>query len=243
MKLHIGFERGTGEPVDIEMGPTSPHVACFGQTGLGKTILMRRIMAEIPRDYRILAFDTREGVEEFRGVGRHIPVYIQESTDALVLKGLLETKMQSSLKREYATLVRVSQDARDWDEIIDRLTDKIEDKKTHAIVKDMCVLLRDLLQRLKAEMQEEEMADDVVLEPGLNVMTLNERSKQFKQLVVRAVLPLVYRRYRKLVVFLDEGQSSSRRSTRARPRRPWTTTSARPAARRTTWSSPRSRSR
>lgn len=206
MKLHIGFERGSGEPVDIEMGPTSPHIAIFGQTGLGKTVLVRRIMAEIPKDYRILAFDTREGVEEFRGVGRHVPVYIQESTDALVLKGLLETKMQSSLKREYATLVRVSQDAEDWDEIIHRLTEKVNDKKTHAIVKDMCVLLRDLLQRLKAEMQDTEMSDDVALDPGLNVMSLNDRSKQFKQLAVRAVLPLVYHKYRKLVVFLDEGQ-------------------------------------
>lgn len=206
MKIHIGYEKETGEPVEIEMGPTSPHIAIFGQTGLGKTVLVRRIMAEIPKDYRILAFDTREGVEEFRGAGRHVPVYIQESTDALVLKGLLETKMQSSLKREYATLVRVSQDAEDWDDIIARLTDKINDKKTHAIVKDMCVLLRDLLQRLKAEMQDTEMSDDVVLEPGLNVMSLNDRSKQFKQLAVRAVLPLVYRKYRKLVVFLDEGQ-------------------------------------
>ena len=110
MKIHIGFERGSGNPVDIEMGPTSPHVAIFGQTALGKTVLVRRMIAEIPRDYRILVFDTREDVEEFHGQGRHIPVYIQESTDALVLKGLLETKMLSSLMREYDTLVRVSQD-------------------------------------------------------------------------------------------------------------------------------------
>ena len=206
MKIHIGYEKETGEPVDIELSPTSPHIAIFGQTGLGKTVLVRRIIEEIPNDYRILAFDTREGVEEFRGEGHRLPIYVRETTDSLVLKGLLESIIQSSLKREYATLVRVTEGCDDYDEVIDRLTERIGDKKTHAVVKDMMVLLRDLLKRLKAEMAETETASDVDLRPGLNVMALNERSKQFKQLAVRAVLPLVYRKYRKLVVFLDEGQ-------------------------------------
>lgn len=206
MKIHLGYEQKSGESVDIELSQTSPHIAIFGQTGLGKTVLVRRIINEIPKDYRVLVFDTRQGVEEFAGEGHRLPIYVRETTDALVLKGLLESIIQASLKREYATLVQVVADCDTYEEVITKLSARIADKKTHAIVRDMMVLLRDLLQRLMAEMEQTETASDVELAPGLNVMAINERSKQFKQLVVRAVLPLVYRKYRKLVVFLDEGQ-------------------------------------
>lgn len=206
MKLRIGFEKGTGALVDVDLSPTSPHVAIFGQTGLGKTTLVRRLIAQVPKGYRILVFDTREDVEEWEASGRHVPIYVRQDTDPLVLKGLLESILQSSLKREYATLIRATAGARDYREVVRRLDRLLEEKRTHPVVRDMALVLKDLLQRLMVEMEEAETAGDVDLREGLNVMVLNHQTKEFKQLVVRTVLPLVYKKYRRMVVFLDEGQ-------------------------------------
>src|SRR5271155_5941139 len=94
--IHLGrYDEGIHErSVDIEIF----HSLFSGQTNLsGKTTTMRALLPEaIELGYTALVFDTKPNAREFEGY-HEIPVCYRNTTDPLVLIGLLESIRKARL--------------------------------------------------------------------------------------------------------------------------------------------------
>ncbi|MEM1590168.1 MAG: hypothetical protein QW175_07110, partial [Candidatus Bathyarchaeia archaeon] len=110
------FEVGSGKPVEIEPF----HFAIVGQTQFsGKTTLLKRLADwAVSQGFRVLVFDSKETEADYEGFGIEVPVVLRETTDSFVLIGLLESMFKRKLTPYYATLSRLTEGARNFDDII-----------------------------------------------------------------------------------------------------------------------------
>jgi len=197
------FSVPSGEPVTLEPF----HYAIVGQTQFsGKTTLIKRLAEwAVDLGFKVLIFDTKETEADYAGFGQEIPVCLRESKDSFVLIGLLESMFRRRLTPYYATLSRISEGAKDWDDIIKRAKER-EEKTRSDWLKDACRILYDLLERLKDETAKAETVPKLELHPGINRMVINDFSLEAQQLIVKNSSEDLLRIYkRKAIEVLDEG--------------------------------------
>ena len=196
------FTVPSGEPVQLEPF----NYAIVGQTQFsGKSTLLKRLSkwAE-EQGFRSLIFDTKETEADYAGFGREVPVCLRETTDSFVLIGLLESMFKRRLTPYYATLSRITEGAKGFDDIIDRAKER-EAKTRSSWLKDACRVLYDLLERLKAETSKVKTVPALTLHHGINRMVINEFSLEAQQLIVKNAFEDALRRYkRNLIMVLDE---------------------------------------
>jgi hypothetical protein len=196
------FSVPSGEPVELEPF----HFAVVGQTQFsGKTTLIKRLASWAERlGYKVLVFDTKETEADYAGFGREIPVCLRETTDSFVLIGLLESMFKRRLTPYYATLSRITESAKGFDDIIERAKER-EAKTKSSWLKDACRVLYDLLERLKSETSKVETVPTLQLHDGINRMVINEFSLEAQQLIVKNAFEDALREYkRNLILVLDE---------------------------------------
>jgi len=196
------FSVPSGEPVEIEPF----HYAIVGQTQYsGKTTLIKRLATWAEdRGFRILIFDTKETVEDYSGFGREVPVCLRETTDSFVLIGLLESMFRRRLTPYYATLSRLTEGAKGFQDIISRARE-MEAKTRSSWLRDACRVLYDLLERLQSETSKVKAMPTLQLHEGINRMVINDFSLEAQQLIVKNAFEDALRRYkRKLILVLDE---------------------------------------
>jgi hypothetical protein len=197
------FTVPSGEPVSVEPF----HYAIVGQTQFsGKTTLIKRLAEwAVDLGFKVLIFDTKETEADYAGFGREVPVCLRESTDSFVLIGLLESMFRRRLTPYYATLSRITEGAKGFDDIIERAR-KLEEKTRSSWLKDACRVLYDLLERLKSETAKVDTIPKLRLHPGLNRMVINDFSLEAQQLIVKNSFEDLLRIYkRKAIGVLDEG--------------------------------------
>lgn len=154
--------------------------------------------------FKVLIFDTKDTGEEYTGFGKGIPVCLRESTDPFVLIGLLESIFRRRLTRYYATLTRVTEGAKDFDDIIENARE-LESKTRSSWLKDACRVLYDLLERLKGETRKVETVSELELHNGINRMVINEFSLEAQQLIMKNAFEDALRMYKRdLILVLDE---------------------------------------
>jgi len=196
------FSVPSGEPVEIEPF----HYAIVGQTQFsGKTTLIKRLSTWAETlGFRILIFDTKETVEDYSGFGREVPVCLRETTDSFVLIGLLESMFRRRLTPYYATLSRLTEDAKGFQDIISRAKE-METKTRSSWLRDACRVLYDLLERLQAETSKVKTVPSLQLQDGINRMVINDFSLEAQQLIVKNAFEDALRKYKeKLILVLDE---------------------------------------
>jgi len=207
------FTVPSGEPVQLEPF----HYAIVGQTQFsGKTTLIKRLSkwAE-DQGFKVLIFDTKETVADYPEFGREVPVCLRETTDSFVLIGLLESMFKRRLTPYYATLSRITEGAKGFDDIIDRAKER-EAKTRSSWLKDACRVLYDLLERLKAETSRVKTVPTLTLHDGINRMVINEFSLEAQQLIVKNAYEDLLRVYKRDAIgvldeafkFLPQGYSS-----------------------------------
>ena len=212
------FSVPSGETVTLEPF----HYAIIGQTQFsGKTTLIKRLSDWVAaHGYMVLVFDTKETEADYAGFGEEVPVCLRETTDSFVLIGLLESMFRRRLTPYYATLSRLTEAAKGFDDIIARAKE-LEVRTKSSWLKDACRVLYDLLERLRNETAKVETVPKLKLYPGINRMVINDFSLEAQQLIVKNAFEDALTIYkRKLVLVIDEAfkfipQGYSSAATRA----------------------------
>jgi hypothetical protein len=212
------FAVPSGEPITIEPF----HYAIIGQTQFsGKTTLIKRLADwAAGQGFSILVFDTKETEADYEGFGKDVSVVLRETTDSFVLIGLLESMFKRKLTPYYATLSRLTESAKGFDDIISRAK-QLEASTRSSWLRDACRVLYDLLERLKAETSKVETVQQLKLYPGINRMCINDFSLEAQQLIVKNAFEDALRIYkRNLILVIDEAfkflpQGYSSAATRA----------------------------
>ena len=212
------FSVPSGEPVTLEPF----HYAIIGQTQFsGKSTLIKRLADWVAAEgYMVLVFDTKETEADYAGFGEEVPVCLRETTDSFVLIGLLESMFRRRLTPYYATLSRLTEAAKGFDDVIARAKE-LEARTKSSWLKDACRVLYDLLERLRNETAKVETVPQLKLYPGINRMVINDFSLEAQQLIVKNAFEDALTIYkRKLVLVIDEAfkfipQGYSSAATRA----------------------------
>jgi len=196
------FSVPSGEPVTLEPF----HYAIIGQTQFsGKSTLIKRLADWVAaQGYMVLVFDTKETEADYAGFGEEVPVCLRETTDSFVLIGLLESMFRRRLTPYYATLSRLTEGAKGFDDIIARAKG-LEAKTKSSWLRDACRVLYDLLGRLKQETSKVETVPQLKLYPGINRMAINDFSLEAQQLIVKNAFEDALTFYkRNLILVIDE---------------------------------------
>jgi len=212
------FSVPSGEAVALEPF----HYAIIGQTQFsGKTTLIKQLSEWVAaQGYSVLIFDTKETEADYAGFGNEVPVCLRETTDSFVLIGLLESMFKRRLTPYYATLSRLTEASKGFNDIIKRAKEA-EAKTKSPWLRDACRVLYDLLERLQSETSTVETVPKLKLCPGINRMVINEFSLEAQQLIMKNSFEDLLRVYRRKTIgvideafkFLPQGYSSA--ATRA----------------------------
>jgi len=202
-ELFVGLEKGTGEPVHIPVF----HMAVTGQTQLsGKTTIIKTLAQQAveKHGYRVLVFDTKENMEDFKDFGEPVPICMKDTTDSLVLINLAESIFGRRITQYYSVLTWMTQDAETLQDVIDRANKKIDELK-ESWFRGACITLSDLLTRLQKQLTQVETVDTLQLPHRINRMVLNYFDRESQQVYVKYALEDALRRYKhKLIIILDE---------------------------------------
>lgn len=209
--IHLGFEVGTGHEVKIPLA----HTFVTGQTQLsGKTTTLRAIVERSGK--RALAFITKRG-ERFDG--RRIPPYLPREGEQPIHWRLVETILasalgQRSMKYERFWLIQAAKGATSLAGVrsnVVRLLGKSKGGRTE----EAYTLIREYLDLVVPEMQALGASDELVLEPGLNVMDLAGVGLQLQSLVIRAAMEQINRHEHGVLTVFPEAWEFAPRSRSA----------------------------
>ena len=184
------------------------HMLVTGQTQLsGKTTLLKTLARQVSEQgYKILVIDSKTNMEDYQGFGQDVPVCLRETTDALVVIRLVEAIFGRKLSMYYATLTRVTEGAKTFDDLI-RNCQKFEEEAKSGFIKDAAHALADLIQRLQEQATKVETSQDLQVPYPINRMSINafgdESASAGQQLIVKTVMELALR-IPKLIVIIDE---------------------------------------
>lgn len=193
----LGFEKGTAAPVNI--GITHSVFAAITRAGKSETV---KAAVARSKTIRFLILDVKKP-RDYADLGVPVPIYVEDTTEPLMLKRLLESQSHLALKFEFPELLKVCKKASTYPEILDAVTQGLE-AKSHPIVKDKLLVLQHLLTRLVKELQQTPISDKLELTDRINVMDLSDVSKELQQLAVHSTLKTLLKHHENIVVIADE---------------------------------------
>jgi hypothetical protein len=160
------------------------------------------MMQHIPDDYKALCLDVKDP-RDFAGAGVEIPIYIENKTDPLMLKQLLEQQSHLWLRREFPELIDLCKEGDTFEKVYERVNKRMSEK-VHPVVKDRLKVLQLLLQKLVENMAKIELSDTLELPAKNNVMNLSKTPSEIKQLAVYSVIKRVLEQYENVILIIDE---------------------------------------
>jgi len=194
--IHIGFSKG--QSVDIRL----LHTIVAAQTRYGKSTTIRTMMQHIPDDYKALCLDVKDP-RDFEGAGTEIPIFIENKTDPLMLKQLLEQESHLWLRREFPELIDLCKEGDTFEKVYERVNKRMTEK-VHPVVKDRLKVLQLLLRKLVENMAKTTLSDTLELPAKNNVMNLSKSPSEIKQLSVYSVVKRVLEKHENVVLVIDE---------------------------------------
>lgn len=202
-ELRLGYEAGTGDAVDIPIS----HTLMTGITRHGKSETMKAV-AERAADagYSVLLFDVK-AERDYADIGTEIPVYLEESTDPMTLKGLLETDSDISLSFEFSEIIDVCARGDDYESILDVVNSRIGDDDTHPMDEKKYRVIGYLLERIIDDMANVDISDDLELADGVSVMDLHDVDDSVKQIAIAASVKRVLESRDNVVLGIDEAHN------------------------------------
>lgn len=205
--IFLGYDTN-GESVYIPVF----HSLITGLTQTGKTETIRNLALRAAKEgYTVLLMDVKKktlGESDFADIAdAKIPIYLKETTDPLILKGLLESDAHFRLNFQFTELIIACQTATSLLEVKTNI-EKVLVQKVHPVRKDKLETLRFLLDRLLEElnMVRYSITSTLMLPQtaGVFVMDVTMHSDSFKQLVVKGVCEEIRNDYTKVILVLDE---------------------------------------
>ncbi|HLK50177.1 MAG TPA: hypothetical protein VKT49_18665, partial [Bryobacteraceae bacterium] len=185
MKLLLGYELTTGEPVEIPL----KHLCACGQTQeSGKTTALEALITR--SELRAIAFVTKRGERGFEA-GRRIQPYFQERADWEFVASILEATMHERMKFERAWIVRATRGARTLADV-QRNVHELQSKAKRSMDQDLYMLLGEYLEKVVPAIDRLPRAPRLELAPGLNVMDLRDYPEELQALVIASSVRWVH---------------------------------------------------
>lgn len=204
--IHIGDDAKGGR-VEI----TVHHTGVFGQTGVGKTKLLKYMMEQARAEgFSVLIFDSKVTGPEFEGMGAELPFYLEESTDPDVFRSLLEgmrTRGKGNMERYRGGFIEVCQDTKTFEEVGHNLKLKLADSKIRGYTKSMYSEIFYDYGRLIKLLEGENFAHIRSInfrQPVSRVPTYRLPNLALQGLVVRSMVEALLKTERKLIILVDE---------------------------------------
>lgn len=197
-KIHLGYEVGTAQEVSANL----THTIVAAQTRYGKSTTIRTMMESVPDGYRILCLDVKDP-RDFEGAGAEIPIFIENKTDPLMLKRLLEQESKIWLRQEFPELIDVCRNAQTYDEVYNEVKSELK-KKNHPVKQNRLKVIGHLLERLINDMKEVDISRYLHLPARVNVMDLHDVPHSIKQLAVHSSVKEVMDNQTNTIIVLDE---------------------------------------
>jgi hypothetical protein len=202
----LGFEVGTGEPVEIPIG----HMAVTGQSNVsGKTTTLEGVVSRC--GLRAIAFLTKRGEGSFR-VASPIAPYFKDRTDWLFISSLLEAIVSEKLKFQRSEIIKLCQDYSGpegtWP--APKTLADVEKNAEKALLKARGIAARvytelyEYLRTLVPQIEALPYTSKLELHGGLNVMDLTPYDFALQALVVRSVLEWIKDKAKKTIVVIPE---------------------------------------
>lgn len=183
--IHFGFEIGTGTPVSVPLS----HLAITGQTqNAGKTTALEALITRSGK--RALAFVTKKHEGAFAGAVQSVQPYFREEADWRYVQAILEATFHEKLKFERNWIMRASKGARTLADV--RRNVRSLGTKAKGLSGDMYYMLGEYLDIVIPQIERTKFAPALILDPGLNVMYLDEMSEELQALVIRSCLDWIY---------------------------------------------------
>jgi hypothetical protein len=201
--IHLGYEVGTGEPVEIPLR----HTAVTGQTQeSGKTTTLEGLIHR--SNLRAIAYVTKRGESSFH-VMNPIAPYFQERADWKFVQSLLEASTDTKLKFEQSWIMRASEGAKTLADVranIQKFLHGVRDtrpvkhkrgaevkerwlqKPARGLSGDIYYILDKYLDDVMPQLAGMPYVTRLELAQGLNVMDLREYEFPLQALVVRSVI-------------------------------------------------------
>lgn len=197
-RIRLGFEVGTGAPVDIPIG----HMAVTGQTqAAGKTTTLEALVSR--SQMQAIAFITKRGEGGF--VGAHeIEPYFRDRADWQFVSSVLEATLRERLKFERSWIMRACKGAMTLKDVQRNVQTAMI--KAKGLAADVYLTLDHYLDIVVPQIERLRFRNgiDLSLRPGLNVMNLVDFSMELQALIIRSVLEWVYTKSTATLVIIPE---------------------------------------
>lgn len=197
MKIHVGFEVGTGEEIYIEPA----HMVVTGVTQLsGKTTTLNAIIER--SRYRAVLFKTKPGEKAITSDNTIQPFY-REEFDWEYASVLMEAHRKEKLKFERAWIIKYSKGARNIFEFKSNI-DQALNKKLSKLEKNVLITLQAYLDKILPELEKINFSNTLSLTAGINVMDLENLNEETQNLIIMSVLDEVLRNHKKTFIVIPE---------------------------------------
>jgi len=182
------------------------HTFISGITRSGKSVTARKILNQIGKTLIIDCKTPRD----YEGVGVEIPLYIEDRSDPLMIKRLLESSSRLWLRKEFPELIDLCKVGKTWEGVYEATKRKLEWKDpkgrgVHPVVKERLEVLEFLLGKLIDEMKTLNFSKELTLPQDICVMDVHKLSLGLQQLVVHSVLSKILSDFEDQNALLDEG--------------------------------------
>jgi len=205
--VRLGFEVGTGTPVDLPLR----HMVITGQTQeAGKTTTLEALIER--SELRAVTFVTKRGEKAFAN-GRRLAPFFRERADWVFVSSLIDATLGEKNKLLRAWLMKVCRGTKTLAEVQRNVRKAKADARGFS--ESIYTEIEGYLELVVPQLAQLPPQTEVVIGPGLNVMDLALYSTELQALVIRSVLEHVYEHEEGVVTvipeaweFLPEGRGS-----------------------------------
>lgn len=185
-KFLIGYEIGTGNPVEAELH----HLFISGVTQhSGKTTALEAFINRIqPR--RALVFRSGRGEIGFDGANR-IPPFFRDRTDWKFVEGLLGAHLHEKMKFYRGDIMRAVRGAKTLKEVHEHVKKRLEKARKDSFVEKILYELEQYLQEVVPTLDQYEFSKTLTLKDGMNLIDLEGFPLAVQQLVIAACADLI----------------------------------------------------
>ena len=213
MSINIG-DTDAGEHISIPIH----HTAIFGMTGVGKTKLLKHMLAQaVEQGFRVIIFDSKITGPEFAGIGEDLPFYMESPIDESLgqidpdaIQALCEgmrTRKKANMDRYRGGFIEICKDAKDFAEVNKNLQSKLADNHVRGNTRLMYQEIAYDFVRLLKMLKTQHFSNTMVLPTSIGrVPTCDLPNIAIQGLVVRSMVESLLRwpQWRKVVIIVDE---------------------------------------
>jgi hypothetical protein len=198
MKIHLGFEIGSGKAVSIPLA----HMAVTGQTQQsGKTTTLEALIDR--SGVRAVVFVTKPGEKSFTE-GRRILPYFRERADWEYVKDLLEARTGERMGNKVGYLMRVCERAKSLHDVRGNISIELKKKKTRSARPDTHEVLAGYIDLILDEFSRVTYTDRLDLATGVNIMDLSGIADDTQDMIIRSTVEEIHKRAHNTVIVVPE---------------------------------------